>query len=75
RYRARNWPASLNDEETARWQTFRQRRLTTETPLTTLTLDQYFALIEQKRCEVDPAKLPLLDALEDWGRELQRQIE
>ena len=75
RYRARNWPHSLSHEETARWQAFRQRRLTTETAPTTLTLDQYFALIAQKRAEVDPTKLPLLDALEDWGRELQRQIE
>ena len=75
RYRARNWPHSLSHDESARWQAFRQHRLTTESPLTTLTLDQYFALIEQKRSEVDPAKLPLLDALEDWGREQRRQIE
>lgn len=75
RYRARNWPESLSDEEATRWRAFRQRRLTTETPLTTLTLDQYFALIEEKRNEVDPVRLPLLDALEDWGREQQRQIE
>ena len=75
RYRARNWPESLSNEEATRWQAFRRRRLTTETPLTTLTLEQYFVLVEQKRGEVDPDKLPLLDALEDWGREKQRQIE
>ncbi len=75
RYRARNWPESLSDVEATRWQTFRQGRLTTETPLTTLTLDQYFALIAQKRSEVEPEKLPLLDALEAWGREQQRQVE
>lgn len=74
RYRARNWPHSLSHAEALRWQAFRQRRLTTETALTTLTLDQYFALIAQKRPEVDPTRLPLLDALEDWGREQQRQI-
>ena len=75
RYRARNWPHSLSHAEALRWQAFRQRRLTTETALTTLTLEQYFALIAQKRSEVDPTRLPLLDALEDWGREQQRQIE
>ena len=73
--RARNWPHSLSHAEALRWQAFRQRRLTTETALTTLTLEQYFALIAQKRSEVDPTRLPLLDALEDWGREQQRQLE
>ncbi|HET9032538.1 MAG TPA: exodeoxyribonuclease I [Dokdonella sp.] len=75
RYRARNWPESLSDEETIRWEEFRRRRLTSETPLTTLTLDQYFDLISTKRTEVDASRLPLLDSLEVWGRELQRQIE
>ncbi|MBK7012991.1 MAG: exodeoxyribonuclease I [Xanthomonadales bacterium] len=75
RYRARNWPHSLSHVEVLRWQAFRERRLTTETALTTLTLDQYLALIAQKRSEVDPTRLPLLDALEDWGRQQQRQLE
>lgn len=74
RYRARNWPASLTADESARWQEFRRRRLTTETPLTTLTLEQYFAMISQKRTEVPTSQLGLLDALEDWGRTLQRDL-
>lgn len=74
RYRARNWPESLSDEEATRWQEFRRRRLSSETPLTTLTVDQYFDVISAKRSEVDASKLSLLDALEDWGRELMRQV-
>jgi hypothetical protein len=48
--------------------------LTTETPLTGLTLEQYFRLIADKRAGVSTDRIPLLDALEEWGRELQREI-
>lgn len=75
RYRARNWPQSLDNAEASRWMDFRRRRLTTESVLTGLTLEQYFRLLSAMRIEVSPDRIPLLDALEDWGRELQRQIE
>lgn len=69
RYRARNWPETLDADERERWDAFRRRRLDTSTALTTLTLDEYFAEIAQRRA--DPAttseQLPLLDALQDWG--------
>jgi exodeoxyribonuclease I len=70
RYRARNWPQSLSVEESARWHEWRRRRLFSETAMTALTFDQYFAMITHKRDEVRPDQLPLLDALEAWGREL-----
>lgn len=75
RYRARNWPLSLDAAEAVRWQAFRKRRLTTESALTTLTLEQYFAMISQKRTEVPASQIALLDALEDWGRSMQRDVE
>ncbi|MEZ5462202.1 exodeoxyribonuclease I [Dokdonella sp.] len=75
RYRARNWPQSLSDEESAKWLQFRCRRLNTESALTGLTLEQFFQVIGEKRNDVSADKLPLLDALEDWGRELQREIQ
>jgi exodeoxyribonuclease-1 len=70
RYRARNWPETLDAAESERWNTFRQRRLDTATPLTALTRDQYFDLIAAKRLDpaLEPAKVPLLDELESWGR-------
>ncbi len=71
RYRARNWPETLDAEETARWQAFRTARLTRHTALTTLTLDDYFARITQLRSE--PAaqdKLALLDQLQAWGEQM-----
>ncbi len=71
RYRARNWPQTLDSEETTRWEAFRTARLTRRTALTGLTLDDYFARITQLRSE--PAaqdKLALLDQLQDWGEQL-----
>jgi exodeoxyribonuclease-1 len=76
RYRARNWPETLDAAEHARWQNFRQARLTRHTPLTGLTLDDYFARLAELRH--DPAaqdKLALLDQLQAWGEQLAGSIE
>ncbi len=66
RYRSRNYPAA----------TFRRARLTGSSPLTTLTFDTFFAEIAQLR--LDPApfanKSEILDELDDWGRELARDV-
>ncbi|MEW9570224.1 exodeoxyribonuclease I [Rhodanobacter sp. Si-c] len=75
RYRARNWPETLDADERERWESFRRRRLTRETPLTTLTLDDYFAMLAALRA--DPArqdKLPLLDRLQAWGEQLAAEL-
>ncbi|HEX7815095.1 exodeoxyribonuclease I [Dyella sp.] len=75
RYRARNWPQTLDAAEQQRWEAFRRDRLTGHGPLTALTLDQYFTEIAQLRA--DPArqdKLPLLDQLQAWGEELAAGI-
>ncbi|HEX7769064.1 MAG TPA: exodeoxyribonuclease I, partial [Dokdonella sp.] len=72
RYRARNWPHTLDAGEQARWASFVQRRFDTESPLTSLTREQYRATIARLRA--DPAlpatNVPLLDALERWEHEL-----
>ncbi|MEP7042510.1 MAG: exodeoxyribonuclease I [Dokdonella sp.] len=71
RYRARNWPDSLDAGERARWDDFRRRRLETATPLTPLTREDYLATITRLR--LGPAlparQIPLLDALEQWARD------
>jgi exodeoxyribonuclease-1 len=69
RYRARNWPETLDAAEAERWDAFCNQRIQTETSLTTLTRDAYFATIAALR--QDPAQVgkhALLDALEAWGR-------
>ena len=75
RYRARNWPETLDTEERERWENFRRQRLTRETPLTTLTLNDYYATLAALRA--DPArqdKLPLLDHLQAWGEQLATEL-
>jgi exodeoxyribonuclease-1 len=71
RYRARNWPDTLNADERERWQQFCLARLTRHTALTALTLDDYFARLAELRA--DPAaqhRLALIDQLQDWGEQL-----
>ena len=70
RYRARHFPQTLNLEEHARWEAFRQRRLTCETALAPLTLDQYFVKLKELRDKVKEEKQPLLDQLQAWGEQL-----
>jgi exodeoxyribonuclease I len=76
RYRARNFPDTLDAGERARWEEFRLRRLTESTELTTLTLAQYEAQIAQMRTDAatTPAQNGVLDQLEDWGRHLTSEI-
>lgn len=75
RYRARNWPHTLDFDEQQRWLAHRRDTLTRDTSLTTLTLKQYFAEITKLRIETSPGdQQVLLDRLEAWARELQREI-
>ena len=75
RYRARNWPQALDAEERERWEAFRRARLTRATPLTTLTLDDYFVrLAELRNDPLAQGKLALLDQLQAWGEELATDL-
>lgn len=75
RYRARNWPQTLSLDEQARWQAFCRERLTKPTPLTNLTLDDYFARIAALRADdTRQDKLHLLDQLQAWGEMLAADI-
>jgi exodeoxyribonuclease-1 len=75
RYRARNWPDSLDADERRRWDAFRRQRLGGHTPMTTLTLDQYFAQLKALRSDTSESQQPLLDQLELWGRELATDLD
>ncbi len=76
RYRARNWPQSLWPDERARWIAHCRDTLTKETPLTTLTLEQYETEIVSLRAQTPPGeKQVLLDRLQAWAHELRNEIE
>lgn len=72
RYRARNWPQTLTDEESTRWHEMRRRRLETATPATPRTLEDYFAEIAELRADATttPDAHVVLDQLDVWGRTL-----
>ncbi|MDD2769761.1 MAG: exodeoxyribonuclease I [Methylococcus sp.] len=69
RYRARNFPDSLSEEEQGRWSAFRRNRLAGEGG--GLGLAEFFSRIERLReQELDTSKLQILGELEAYGRNL-----
>ena len=77
RYRARNFPETLNADENRRWQSFRRQRLTRSTSITSPTLDDYFAQTAALRANpaTNGAQQALLDQLEQWGHHVARDID
>jgi exodeoxyribonuclease-1 len=69
RYRARNFPDTLSFDEQSRWNEHRTQRLTTKTEATTLTFEEYTAMIATLRTDESTtlAQRELLDQLQDWG--------
>ena len=76
RYRARNWPDTLTAEDRQRWDDYRRNRLVRDSGLSEYTFDTYFAEIAALRGvhHDHGAKLALLDALEDWGRQRAAEL-
>ena len=76
RYRARNWPDSLDAAGHLRWGDFRRRRLAADSGLSEVSLPAFFLELEALRGvhAGDGRRLALLDRLEAWGRELQADL-
>ena len=76
RYRARNWPDSLDGVERARWDDFRRRRLAADSGLSEVSLPGFFLEVDALRGvhAGNGRRLALLDRLEAWGRELQADL-
>lgn len=68
RYRARNWPQSLSQEERKRWETFRQNRLVNPEADCGITLAQYRKLLAEKvmEPEINARDRAILSDLADW---------
>jgi len=68
RYRARNWPESLSEPESQRWQIFCQHRLYDTEGEGSIVMDEYSKQIAQLRVqhEGDAAAWKILDALQAW---------
>jgi exodeoxyribonuclease-1 len=69
RYRARNWPETLDADERETWDDFRLTRLTDPSFGASITIETY----QQRLAELaethatDPNKLAILEALSQWG--------
>ncbi len=76
RYRARNWPESLDAMARVDWEKFRHLRLTDPVASKGRTLPAYFTRIGELRNERagEERAMAVLDALETWGRELEADL-
>ncbi|RNF83239.1 exodeoxyribonuclease I [Montanilutibacter psychrotolerans] len=77
RYRARNWPHTLDAGERTRWNAYRRERLLGEGRLSEYTFASFAAELaavrEQHRD--DAGKLALLDQLAQWVRNIESELE
>ena len=74
RYRARNWPESLNADEQEQWQQYRQQRLTTDNPKI-LSFDRFFAEIESSLSgELNDKQRQVLKDIESYGQQLESEL-
>ncbi|RMG56381.1 MAG: exodeoxyribonuclease I [Gammaproteobacteria bacterium] len=64
RYRARNWPETLNEAERAQWEEWRHHRL--NDPRYGITLEEYGERLFRLEQE-HPEAAPILEQLEEWG--------
>jgi exodeoxyribonuclease I len=77
RYRARNWPHSLSEEEREEWDAARLQRLTEPGAGASVVLDAYQERLVTLRGESadDPERLALLEDLEQWADRLMDMSE
>jgi exodeoxyribonuclease I len=75
RYRARNWPESLDAGERRRWDDYRRQRLAPGSGLSEYDFTAYYAEIATLRAGTEPGpRQAWLDALEAWGRDLESSL-
>lgn len=76
RYRARNWPQTLSNEEWARWNDYRRWRLYSESGASEYSFARYAEEIATLRVvhADDTGKQVLLDRLDAWGREIAASL-
>ncbi|MEO6138323.1 MAG: exodeoxyribonuclease I [Luteimonas sp.] len=77
RYRARNWPLTLTHTERQRWDDYRRQRLLVESGLSELSLAGFRAELTVLRGlhANDDVKLALLDQIDIWGYEIERNLQ
>jgi exodeoxyribonuclease-1 len=76
RYRARNWPHTLDAAEQQRWDEYRRRRLDSDCGLSECSFEMYAQEIAALRVQHagDGDRQVLLDQLQAWGQTLRSQL-
>jgi exodeoxyribonuclease-1 len=74
RYRARNWPETLDAREQARWRAWRRQRLLGDGDPDTFNLPRYDARIAELRATATPPQNAMLDRYLDWGQQLTAEF-
>ncbi|HEX7025839.1 MAG TPA: exodeoxyribonuclease I, partial [Gammaproteobacteria bacterium] len=69
RYRARNWPETLNPEEQARWEEFRLERLTWPDGGGSITIEEYETRLQAlaERPDLSERQMEILEELAEYG--------
>ena len=77
RYRARNWPQTLDAQERERWDDYRRHRLYDEAGLSEYSFERFHAELAQTRAlaGADGGKQALLDRLEAWARDIDAGLK
>jgi exodeoxyribonuclease-1 len=72
RYRARNWPQTLNKDEQERWEEYRQARLYEPDAGGSVQMDDYLALLDQLEWDqtLAPEKRRLIPELLAWAEQI-----
>lgn len=73
RYRARNYPETLNSVETQKWQEFCRNRLTGHENGVGITINDYFTRLQELKSEKTVNQEIILD-LEKYGREKMQKL-
>ncbi len=73
RYRARNWPESLSEQEQQQWQHYCQQRLNSDNPKI-LTFKQFYNELEQCQDDISVEQQSVLDKLEFYGNQLKLEL-
>lgn len=68
RYRARNWPETLSEEEQQRWEEYRREKLTNP-KAGGLTIDEFEKKLEElgQREDLSEKQMEVLEELMEWG--------
>jgi len=74
RYRARNFPETLNADEQQRWKQFCIARLTGSQSGASLTFDSYLARLKELRADQNTS-LSIIDALDSYAIEKMHQLD